>query len=108
MPPFSLHEADTKTEKYARILECHLSFPCGLPPSFVDLASNILQPDPQKRFSITQIKSHPFFKDIDWDLVKQKKTPNELLPPITVDQSDITKNFDDFDLESQDDEFSDF
>jgi len=108
MPPFSLHEATGKTEKFSLILDCHLSFPCGLPPSFVDLAGSILQVNSDRRPSIPQIKQHAFFKDIDWEMVCQKKTPQGFLPPITFDEHDITRNFSE-DVESQDeDAFEDF
>lgn len=96
MPPFDLHEVDSKAEKYARILEGSLSFPCGLARDLVDLISSVLQEDPRKRITLEQIKKHTFFRNIDWKLIEEKKLPREYLPPIVIDNMDVTRNFDFF------------
>lgn len=42
--------------------------------------------NPERRPSINQIKSHPFFSHIDWELILSKK----IAPPI--DMKDLNKN----------------
>merc|ERR1711920_253138 len=53
-----------------------------------DLISQLLTKDPSKRLGcrsgsggVDEIKNHPFFKGIDWDLLYQKKHPNAPEPP---------------------------
>jgi len=40
-----------------------------------------------------ELKAHPFFKDIDWDLIEQKKIKPEFQPPNRLGSMDVT-NFD--------------
>ena len=49
-----------------------------------DLLKNLLVIDPKKRYSLTQIKKHKFFKGINWDLVKQKKYTPPFIPNVTA------------------------
>ena len=46
------------------------------------LIKNLLVIDPQKRYNITQIKKHKFFKNINWDLVEQKKYTPPFIPDV--------------------------
>ena len=50
-----------------------------------DLVNKFLRLDPEKRLGagedgINEIKKHPFFKDIDWDLVKKRKLTPPFVP----------------------------
>ena len=49
----------------------------NLSPVVKDLLAKLLNKDPNRRLGnicgIRDIKSHPFFNDIDWKLVKEKK-----------------------------------
>ncbi|GBB94342.1 hypothetical protein RclHR1_23390001 [Rhizophagus clarus] len=40
-----------------------------------DLITKLLNQDPEKRPSLPEIKAHPFFKDIDWDHIRQQPAP---------------------------------
>lgn len=42
----------------------------------------MLEKDPEKRIAIEKVKQHPFFADLKWEDVAQKK----LKPPIDVSQ----------------------
>jgi serine/threonine protein kinase len=47
--------------------------PSFLSREVMDLLARMLSKNPQTRIGINQIKAHPFFKDIDWDLLALKK-----------------------------------
>ena len=38
----------------------------------MDLLARMLSKNPQNRIGITQIKAHPFFRDIDWEQLAQR------------------------------------
>lgn len=57
-----------------------------------NLIRNLLVKDPKKRFTIKDIKSHPFFSDINWDLVMRKEYKPTYIP-YTLNQENPT-NFD--------------
>jgi serine/threonine protein kinase len=65
LPPFN----DTTVEKiFANILSNTIEYPeVGhgenmMSPEAYDLISNILKPEPDKRYNASEIKSHPFFR----------------------------------------------
>ena len=43
----------------------------------------MLDKDPKKRITIKDIKKHPFFKEIDWNLLSQRK----INPPVKLSLS---------------------
>lgn len=45
------------------IIKCELHFPDYLSKDSIDLLSHILQPDPNQRFTLDQIKDHTWYKD---------------------------------------------
>jgi serine/threonine protein kinase len=45
-----------------------------------DLIMNLLNRDPEKRFSHVEMKKHPFFSSIDWEKMSLKKLP----PPFQI------------------------
>ena len=52
----------------------------------VDLLDRLLVKKPEERLGangIDEIKSHPFFDDIDWDLMLQKQVPPPFKPPLS-------------------------
>eukprot|EP01047_Picozoa_sp_COSAG01_P060668 COSAG01_NODE_7470_length_3197_cov_27.989025_4_plen_103_part_00 len=93
-------------------------FPPGFPEHAKDVISKFLTADPEQRFGcvgggVQDVKSHPFFQDMEWD----KLVRRELAPPYTpeveddedisnfeepeeadddIDTSEITINQDDF------------
>ncbi len=63
-------------------------------PDLKDILNKILLVDPLKRPTLQDVKSHRWFKDIDWDRLFHK----EITPPFkpVIHSSDDTANFDDF------------
>jgi serine/threonine protein kinase len=57
----------------------------------VDLVNKLIEQDPNKRLSIAQIKYHPFFKNIKWELVEQHQYDGL---PIECTSSKDVANFD--------------
>ena len=47
-----------------------------------NLIKKLLEYNPKKRIGYEKIISHPFFKDIDWDKVKNKKMPPPFIPKV--------------------------
>ncbi len=59
----------------------------------VDLISKLLVKDPDGRLTDpSEIKSHPFFQDIDWKSMMQKELRTPYKP--MLDSSEDTKHFD--------------
>ena len=65
---------------YKNISENRLMFPEFFSDEVKDLLEKMLEKDPKKRIKIQEIKKHPFFRDIDWDLVSNKK----MQPPLEM------------------------
>lgn len=91
LPPF--YDEDVPT-MYRKILQDPLKFPQSLERTDAkDLLIKLLQKDPKLRLNdALEIKSHPFFKDIDWVKLVNKN----YLPPFkpNVEDSHDTSNFD--------------
>jgi hypothetical protein len=83
-------------EIYAKILrnEHNMPSPRVIPSATRNLISRLLEPDVTKRISTAEeIKSHEFFKEIDWELVKTKRYISPWIPPPMRFGGD-TANFD--------------
>ncbi len=72
---------DENPEKiYIKIIDyvskkSRLPLPIGIPDTAKDLISRLLTTDPDKRLSIAEIKAHPFFASINWEILKEKAFP---------------------------------
>jgi len=62
---------------YNEITHTKLQFFTGISEEFKNLITGLLHVDSTKRFGPQEIKSHSFFRNISWDMVRQKK----LKPP---------------------------
>ncbi|ODV96770.1 hypothetical protein PACTADRAFT_40116 [Pachysolen tannophilus NRRL Y-2460] len=92
LPPF--YDDDTSV-MYKKILQDPLSFPSFLDSNTKSLIKNLLNRDPTKRLGYNgtqEIKSHPFFQDVDWTKLNQKGYIPPFKPPVQ-DLND-TSNFD--------------
>jgi serine/threonine protein kinase len=93
-PPFTANN-NAKTQE--KILRAKLQLPYFLGPDAKDLLTRLLRKDPKKRLGsnmpkdLTVIKSHRFFKKIDW----KKLANRELEPPIipVVTDPELAENF---------------
>lgn len=65
---------------YKRISKGSLTFPDNIDQDARDLIEKVMSRNPDDRPTITQVKSHRFFKAINWDDMVTKKIP----PPINV------------------------
>ena len=88
-PPFYSQDVDLM---YKNISENNLIFPEIFSKELKDLLRKMLDKDPKKRIGIgndkQDLKNHPFFADIDWDLIFKKK----IIPP--VEMVDIREEYD--------------
>ena len=88
-PPFYSQDVDLM---YKNISENNLMFPEIFSEELKDLLRKMLDKDPKKRIGIgndkQDLKNHPFFADIDWDLIFKKK----IIPP--VEMVDIREEYD--------------
>jgi serine/threonine protein kinase len=65
------------------------------------LLSGLLEPNPSKRLTVEQIKSHEFFKEIDWSQVSQRTNKVEFVPKVSssTDLKNISTEFTREDIE---------
>lgn len=64
-------------------------------PEAHDLLEKLLRFDPEKRIGcrdpgVIEIKQHPFFKDIDWDLIERKGMVAPFVPEIKEGKLDVS------------------
>ena len=94
--PFA-NENQTKMSEYIQWAE--VKFPSDIPisPEFTDLINQLLKKEPNQRLGnkgFYEIKSHPFFKDINFDDFKKKHKKSPFKFKAT--QNDDTSNFDEY------------
>ena len=63
-----------------------------IPEDVIDLLNNILIEDTSKRFNITQIKNHKYFKDINWETLLTNKVPIDEEKLKELDKINIENN----------------
>ena len=85
LPPFYVENLD---KMYDLIKNSKVKFPkrINLSEDAKDVILKLLDKNPKKRLGsqngIEEIKSHPFFKSIDFDLIVQKKIPAPFIPEL--------------------------
>lgn len=65
-----------RQELFTRLREAELEFPEGLSPEAMDLIQGLLTRDPAKRLGAIdarEITYHPFFGEIDWNMLYQRE-----------------------------------
>ena len=68
------YNADNIKSLYEKIKKNQINFNnTNLSGDIKDLLENILAKDPEERFTLDEIKKHPYFKDIDFNKVLQKE-----------------------------------
>jgi serine/threonine protein kinase len=92
--PFQGEDAD---EIYDAILEGEVPFPSHLPDEAVSMLRKLLVRDPDQRLGggstdAQEVMKEPFFQDIIWDDVHQKKLQPPFVP--TIQSETDTSNFD--------------
>lgn len=97
LPPF--YDEDVPT-MYKKILEDPLIFPGDMDSVTKDLIGKLLVRDPTQRLGyhgVSEIKSHQFFKDIDWEKLNSKGYIPPYKPQVknSMDISNISAEFTD-------------
>lgn len=87
-PPF---EDKNPVNLYEKILECRIDWPDDINPVLKDLLLGLLTPDVEKRYGATandgdrDIKRHPWFETIDFDLAFQRQLVPPYIPSVKDD-----------------------
>eukprot|EP01103_Thecamoeba_quadrilineata_P004995 TRINITY_DN14855_c0_g1_i1.p1 TRINITY_DN14855_c0_g1~~TRINITY_DN14855_c0_g1_i1.p1 ORF type:complete len:1342 (+),score=313.48 TRINITY_DN14855_c0_g1_i1:55-4080(+) len=95
IPPFN---AETPEQIFSKVLERDIEWPKVpevMSEEAYDLINSLLEPDPSKRLGcngIEEIKSHSFFKDINWETLYDQPLDEEFVP--NVDDEFDTGYFD--------------
>jgi len=79
LPPFY---SEVTAEMYQKIVSGDLIFPQEMSDDACDLLSCLLERDPDERLGADHIMEHPWFANIDWDLLVQQKITPEYIPPV--------------------------
>lgn len=85
LPPFYSKDRD---KLFKNIKSGNLRYPPFLSKDAVGFLQALFVKDPQKRLGsgpngVKEIKSHPFFKNIDWDAILKKKIKPPFVPKIS-------------------------
>lgn len=85
LPPFYSRD---KEKLFNNIKSGNLKFPNYLSTNSISFLKDLFQHDPDQRLGsgangLDNIKKHPFFKDLDWNLLMSKKIKPPFIPRIT-------------------------
>ncbi|GAM19583.1 hypothetical protein SAMD00019534_027580 [Acytostelium subglobosum LB1] len=87
LPPFS---ADTVEATFQNILQRNIKYPDDMSDEARDIIDKLLALNPQSRLGYNgadEVKSHPFFQDIDWATIR---TQNTYFKPVLQDLQDTS------------------
>ncbi|KAI9023796.1 kinase-like domain-containing protein [Phycomyces nitens] len=75
---------------YEKILDCRIPWPTDFSPVAKDLLLGLLTPDLSRRYGnlkngSSDIKMHPWFAEVDWDLVARREAKPPFVPDIEGD-----------------------
>jgi serine/threonine protein kinase len=89
--PFPVDNDENNKKLYEAICQSEPVYPEGTDPDACDLMNSFLIKEPSKRARLGQVKVHPFFEGLDWELVE-----NQLYCPNFVPECELgdTKYFD--------------
>ena len=95
LPPF--YEKDNREKLFKQIKSGEPEYPEDMTPEWQDLLKGLFKKDPADRLggklgSADEIKNHPWYSQVDWDILKEKK----IIPPFKpkLDGEDDTKYID--------------
>jgi protein-serine/threonine kinase len=78
LPPFY---SENIKELFKNIKNAQLQFPASVRAEAKDLIKKVMNRDASRRPTISQLKRHPFFREVDWDLFLAKKVRPPRLGP---------------------------
>ena len=95
LPPF--YEKDNREKLFKQIKSGEPEYPEDMTPEWQDLLKGLFKKDPADRLggklgNADEIKNHPWYSQVDWDILKEKK----IIPPFKpkLDGDDDTKYID--------------
>ena len=88
---------------FGRIVEGNVRYPSAMSSEARDLISGLCTVDTSKRLGNIQggasaVKSHPWFRNIDWDQLYYRKVNGPIVPHLRGPAD--TRNFDEYEPES--------
>ncbi len=92
LPPFY---DENVNDMYHKIVNMELTFPDHISPKAKDLLHKLLNRDPESRLGAKgadEIKSHPFFGDLNWEMLLARKYQPPFKPDVM--SATDTSNFD--------------
>jgi len=87
-PPF---KGGNEYQTFQKIVKLEYTFPPGFPPIAADLIRKILILDVNERLNLNDIKSDPFFHDVDWINIGNQPAPL-LVPFIISDEEEEVRS----------------
>lgn len=93
-----------ETDTGSRICEGKIRYPQSMPADARNLITGLCKLNPAHRIGnlaggSKDVKSHPFFKTIDWDALYHRRMKGPIIPELQ--HAADTSNFDDYDAEPQ-------
>ena len=95
LPPF--YEKDNREKLFKQIKSGEPEYPEDMSPACQDLLKSLFAKDPDERLggkdgNADEIKNHPWYSQVDWDILLQQK----IIPPFKpkLDSEDDTKYID--------------
>lgn len=88
VPPFY---TDNRQELFERIKFASPKYPSNISDTAKNLLEKLLKKDPTKRLGhrgAQEIKSHPWFEEVDWDKMLNKEY-NALFVPVITERTDL-------------------
>jgi serum/glucocorticoid-regulated kinase 2 len=82
-PPYFCEDIQ---ELFRRIGKAKLTFPRYISNEARDFITKLLHKNPEKRPSFSQIKAHPFFRSINWEVLLQR---DQMPPPLSKHEGEI-------------------
>lgn len=79
-PPFT---ASNEYQIFRKVVKLQYSFPPRFPTVLRDLIKHLLVLAPERRYTTSQVKRHPFFQGVEWTRNAIWKTPHPRLQPYT-------------------------
>ncbi|CAK1595136.1 unnamed protein product [Parnassius mnemosyne] len=87
--PFTVEgERNTQQEITKRIVRCSYPVPNDVSPEVQDFIKKLLVKDPRRRLGggdgdAEELKTHPFFQDLDWGAVARREVPAPFVPALS-------------------------
>lgn len=79
---FAPFKASDPNKVFDNILKLRIGWPRNADKVAKDLITKMLVIEPEMRISLSDIKEHSFFSDIDWSLVASKKEDPPFIPEL--------------------------